>query len=407
MAEFDIAGMNGAGTSGTRTGEPEPDAETMLTPITRIGTTPRAQMVRKLADIVVLPAGRISANERSLVADILLQIVDKVEVDLRVELATRVARVAESPPALTRMLVLDEPPVAEKILRGAETVPEALLIEAAREGDQTHRLMIAQRLDLSTAVADALLNFDEMEIYKAVLRRDDCILSPNAINKCVAHSATIPELQAPLLRRRELEPAHGFMMFWWVESEQRRRILSRFALDRRVIQDALEDLYPKVFRSDHDPDPFVKDILLLAERRHRPRGANGEPVSIDVVLRTLAAARRYPSQEVIHAVGMIAGVSRDLAARILRDPTGEPYAVMCKGLSVPRDQFFALFDIESEEGAVGSDQGEYLLTVFDGLARDFSRAILRYWDWDTNPRIAYISRLLGIDDDFEIDPHAA
>lgn len=407
MADFDITGLNGAAINGAGASAPEPDAETMLTPITRIGTTPRAQMVRKLADIVVLPAGRISANERSLVADILLQIVDKVEIDLRIEVATRIARVPESPPALIRMLVLDEAPVAEKILRGAESVPEALLIEAAREGEAIHRLMIAQRLDLSTAVADALLHFDEIDVYKAVLKRDDCVLSPSAINKCVAQSATIPSLQAPLLRRRELEPAHGFMMFWWVESEQRRRILSRFALDRRVIQDALEDLYPKVFRSGHDPDPFVRDILILAERRHRPRGANGEPVSIDVVLRTLTAARRYPSQEVIHAVGMIAGVSRDLAARILRDPTGEPFAVMCKGLSVPRDQFFALFAIESDEAAVGADQGEYLLGVFDGLARDFSRAILRYWDWDSNPRIAHISRLLGLDDELLIDPHAA
>ena len=397
MADFDIAGEAG----------PEPDAETMLTPITRIGTTPRAQMVRSLADIVVLPAGRISANERSLVADILLQIVDKVELDLRIEVATRVARVPECPPALVRMLVLDEPPVAEKILRGAETVPEALLIEAAREGEQAHRLMIASRIDLSTSVADTLIHFDEVDVYKAVLRRDDCLMSPNAINKCVAMSATHPEIQPALLRRRELEPAHGFMMFWWVDSEHRRRILSRFALDRKIIQDALADLYPKVFRSKTEPDPFVKDILILAERRHRPRGANGERVSMDVVYKTLVAARRYPSQEVIHAVSMVAGISRELAARVLRDPTGEPYAVMCKALSLPRDEFFSLFEIESEESLVSSDQADYLLGVFDGLARDFSRAILRYWDWDSNPRIAYISRLLGFEDDFSIDQHSA
>ena len=141
MADFDIAGETGL----------LPDAETMLTPITRIGTTPRAQMVRNLCDIVVLPAGRISSNERSLVADILLHIVDKVEPELRMEVATRIARVAESPPALVRMLVLDIPEVAEKILVGAENVAEALLIEAAREGALPHRLMIAQRLDLSTS----------------------------------------------------------------------------------------------------------------------------------------------------------------------------------------------------------------------------------------------------------------
>lgn len=381
---------------------PAPDAETMLTPITKIGVTPRAQMVRKLSDIVVLPTGRLSGNERALVADILLHVMDKVEQDLRVEVAARVARVAESPPALVRMLLLDEPEVAEKIIRGAETIAEALLIETAREGAAAHRLMIAQRIDLSTAVADAVLQYDEIEVCKAVLRRDDCLLSPNAINKLVALSATKPELRAPLLRRRELEPAHGFMMFWWVDSERRRRILSRFALDRRVIQDALADLYPKVFRSQN-PDPFVKDILILAERRHRPRGANGEPVSMDVVLRTLAAARRYPAQEIVDAVGMIAGISRELAARVLRDPGGEPFAVMCKSLGMPRDAFFSLFEEDGDAGDNSPERAEYLLGVFDSMARDFARAILRYWDWDGNPRIAHITRLLGLNDEDRVE----
>jgi hypothetical protein len=28
------------------------------------------------------------------------------------------------------------------------------------------------------------------------------------------------------------------------------------------------------------------------------------------------------------------------------------------------------------------------------MARDFARAVLRYWDWDANPRIAHITRLM-------------
>ena len=389
MADFDTAAD-----------APPPDAETMLTPITKIGVTPRAQMVRKLTDIVVLPTGRISANERALVADILLQVVDKVEVELRMEVAKRVARVAESPPALVRMLLLDEPQVAEKIIREAETVPEALLIEAAREGETPHRLMIAQRIDLTTAVADAVMQYQEKEVCKAVLKRDDCVLSPNTINVLVALSATREELQTPLLRRYELEPAHGFMMFWWVDRERRKRILTRFALDRATIQDALADLYPKIFRSEADnPDPFVKDILVFAERRHRPRGLNGEPVSMDVVKRTLTAARQYPAQEIIDAVGMIAGISRELAARILRDPGGEPFAVMCKSLGIARDDFFQFFETESDAGKNTPEEAEYLLAIFDTMGRDFARAVLRYWDWDSNPRISHITRLLGFNDD--------
>jgi len=288
---------------------------------------------------------------------------------------------------------MDSPAVAEKIISGADNLPEALLIEAARDGVMAHRLMIARRLDLSTAVADACLAFDEMDVSRLVLKREECTLSPTAVNKLVALSSANKDLQSLLLRRPELEPAHGFIMFWWVDGERRRRILTRFSLDRSIIQDALQDLYARVFRGG-DNDAVVKDILVLSERRHRPRGVNGEPVSMDVVKRTLAAACKYPAQEIIDAVAMIGGVSRDLSSRILRDSGGEPFAVLCKSLGVPRDDFyqFMLAAAESEEGR---QRAERLLGVFDSMARDFSRAVLRYWDWDTNPRIAHITRMMA------------
>lgn len=392
MADFDSA----------FTAPPTPDAETLLTPITKIGTTPRTQMVRKLADVVVLPTGRISANERALVADILLQVIDKVDIELRREVAARIAKVSECPQALIRVLILDEPEAAKAILNDAESVNPSLLMEAARTKGEKHRLMIAKRKDLTTVVADAVIEHGEVAVLKAVLRREDCVLSPNAMNALVAHSAGLAELQPLLLRRRELEPAHGFVMFWWASSEHRRRILARFALDRRIIQDALADLYPKVFRGVGDPDPLVKDILILSERRHRPRGVDGEPVNMNVILRTLKAARRFPSQEIVEAVAMIGGVTRELASRILRDSGGEPFAVLCKSLGVARDDFFSLFEGLDEDDAETkqrqAEKAEYLLGVFDSMARDFSRAVLRYWDWESNPRIANITRLLALDE---------
>jgi uncharacterized protein (DUF2336 family) len=375
-----------------------PDAGTLLTPMDNTSASPRALMARKLVDIVVLPTGRISSNERSLVADILLQVVDKVEISIRVELAKRIARVADCPPSLLRMLVLDEPEVAGEILVGAESAPEALLIEAAHEGGMAHREMIARRIDLSTSVADAILQHDEISVCKLVLKREECTLSPSAINKLVAQSATAKDLQPLLLRRSELEPAHGFMMFWWVDAERRRRILTRFSLDRALIQDALADLYERVFRAN-EPDELVKEILILAERRHRPRGIDGERVSMDVIIRTLRAAREDASQEIIDAVGLIAGISRVLAARIVRDPGGEALAILCKSIGMPRDDFFALHHEPVDKDGAAAKKAEYLLGVFDSMARDFCRAVLHYWDWDGNPRIAHITRLLNIAED--------
>ncbi len=381
-----------------RDGEkPVPDAETMLTPLNATGNSPRALMARKLADVVVLPAGRISGNERALVADILLQVLDKVDEAQRIEVAERVSRVAECPPALVRMLLLDTPAVAENIILRAETLPEALLIEAARDGATAHRLMIARRIDLTPSIADACLQYDEIEVCRLILKREECQISPTAINRLVAMSATHANLQALLLRRPELEPVHGFMMFWWLGAEQRRRALTRFALDRQLIQDTFADLYPRVFCGG-ESDPFVEEILILAERRHRPRGLDGETVSQDVVRRTLAAANGNAEQEMIDAVSMIGGISRELAGLILRDTGGEPYAVLCKALRISRDDFFEFFD-NRNDNAPETARSEYLLAVFDTISRDYARAILRYWDWDSNPRIAEIKRLRALIED--------
>ncbi|MEM8935374.1 MAG: DUF2336 domain-containing protein, partial [Pseudomonadota bacterium] len=295
---------------------PPPEPDTVLTPLPEAGYSTRAQLVRKLSDVIALPQDRVSTNERSLVADMLLQITDTVEVELRVEVAERVGRVAEAPTALVRMLLLDEPAVAEKIILGQAQVAEALLIECARRGAVEHRRLIASRRDLTTATADAIVSFREVEPAKHVLRREDCPLSPLSMDILVAMSATHAALQPLIMRRTELDPAHGFMMFWWVDNERRRRIMSRFALDRRVIQDALADLYPIVMQSA-DPDPLVKEILTLADRRHRPRGLNGQQISMDVVAKTLGVARNNDTQEAADAVGMVAGIKTELAARIL------------------------------------------------------------------------------------------
>ncbi len=368
------------------------------TPETPRGHSPREILIRKLADIVVLPATRLSANERSLVADIMLQALDKVEEDLRLEVARRVARVLEAPNALLRMLLLDEPRVAEPVIRRVEPLPEALLIECARAGTTAHREMIARRLDLTASLADVILEFGEPEVQRLLLRRDEFQFSPAAIDLLVSRSTTDAGMQALLLRRRELEPAHGFMMFWWVDGDARKRILARFALDRTIVQDAVQDLYARAFRGEGS-DPFVKEILIMLDRRHRPRGINGEPVSMDVVIKTLGAARRYPAQEIIHATGMIAGVGRELIARVLRDPGVEPFAVMCKSLGLPRAEFFNIVSRKDAENPLSPQRAEDLLGIFDSMARDYARAVLRYWDWDGNPRIARITRLLGIDED--------
>ena len=194
-----------------------------LTPPPSRGHSPREGLVRKLADIVVLPATRISANERSLVADILLQALDKADEDIRLEVSRRIARVAEAPNALLRMLLLDEPRIAEPIIRRVEPLPEALLIECAHGGVTAHREMIARRLDLQAKGSaeraglkrgDVVVRFDGRDVMDSGQLRNLVAQSPigskhrlDLIRDGKAYQAELTVQEAPRERAKKSQTA--------------------------------------------------------------------------------------------------------------------------------------------------------------------------------------------------------
>ncbi|MEM9262796.1 MAG: DUF2336 domain-containing protein, partial [Pseudomonadota bacterium] len=307
-------------------------------------------------------------------------------------------RVPDAPPVLVREILFDDPEVAVPFIQKAEQLPDVLLAECARKCTEHHRLAIARRIDLTAHVADAILEHSEVDVAKLLLRRQEFALSPYAIDLLLVRSSTDPESQLLLLQRPELEPAHGFIMFWWVDSERRKRILSRFAINRAKIQDAVQELYGSVMNGAGS-DPKVSEILTVLDRRFRPRGANGKEASLEIIARTLRATRTQTPDAVLPAVSLISGTSKSLVDRILRDPGGEPFAVLCKATGLPRDEFYQIANTPTSVSPLSPERADDLLGVFDSMSRDFARAVLRYWDWEGNPRIAQIVRLIGLSRD--------
>ena len=76
----------------------ETQAPTETSPEEGLLVTPsaRATLIRRIADIVVLPSSRISANERAVAGDILIEVLAGVEQAQKMEIARRVATVADA-----------------------------------------------------------------------------------------------------------------------------------------------------------------------------------------------------------------------------------------------------------------------------------------------------------------------
>jgi uncharacterized protein (DUF2336 family) len=169
----------------------------------------RAALLKRLADVVCLPASRINAFERAMTADLLVEMLRDAVVGEREKVARRLANLTEMPGVLVRLLLRDELPVARALLEHSPNLSDADLISCLYNSTQDHRRLIALRRGVSEVVADALVDMDETAVVEALLKNELVRFSHQGLENIVASSRDNPQLIPLLLKRAELRPSHA------------------------------------------------------------------------------------------------------------------------------------------------------------------------------------------------------
>lgn len=343
----------------------------------------RHVLLRRLTDVVCLPASRINAFERAVTGDLLVDMLRLAPLEDRRRVAMRLAPLAEAPNGLVRILLRDDPSVAAPLIEQCASLTDVDLIGCARDADVSHRLLIAARRGLSEVVTEVLLSFGEDDVIDAVLKNASARLSQTAIEGVVALSRLSPGLCAPLLRRSELRPSGAYVMFWWCGPEERRTVLQRFAVSREVLQDSVEDLFAMV-AAEGWADPVARKALQFIERRQRNRAAV-ERSPYAGLEAAVAAAGAGLKREIVSEIGYLSGVKTLTAAKIMGDAGGEPVAILCKATGLSRLDLQTLWRAMrrpelTPDGDVHPDW-ERVQVTYEMLAVDRAQTVLRYWNW--------------------------
>ncbi|MDR7118249.1 DUF2336 domain-containing protein [Caulobacter sp. BE254] len=343
----------------------------------------RAALLKRLADVVCLPASRINAFERAMTADLLVEMLRDAVVGEREKVARRLANLTEMPGVLVRLLLRDELPVARALLEHSPNLSDADLISCLYNSTQDHRRLIAQRRGVSEVVADALVDMDETAVIETLLKNELVRFSHQGLENIVASSRDNPQLIPLLLKRAELRPSHAYVMFWWSDAEARRTILQRFAVSREILQDAVGDVFP-LASAEGWQDPLSRKALQFIERRQRNRAAIAKS-PYDSLEDAIAAAQAGMTRETAEEISYLSGLKPMTGAKIFTDPGGEPLAILCKATGLPRGAVRALWRSlrRPETDAAGAPTLglERVLTAFDTIAVDRAQTMLRYWNW--------------------------
>lgn len=343
----------------------------------------RATLLKRLADVVCLPGSRVNAFERSMTADLIIELLRQAAIEERVRIARRIANVSEIPTSLARLLMRDELEVARALLENSATVGDGDLIDCVRTASPEHRRLIAARRGLNEVVGDELVAHGEPAIIETLLRNDLAKLSHEAIEGIVAGTRDNPRHIPLLLRRSELRPSHAYVMFWWSDEEARRVILQRFAVSREVLQEAVSDVFAMAAEENWQ-DPLTRKALQFIERRQRNRAAIAKS-PFESLDEAVMVASESMTREVAEEISYLSGLKPMTGAKIFTDPGGEPLAILCKATGLPRKNVRLLWRAlrRPETDAAGNlaPQLERVLTLFDTIAVDRAQTVLRYWNW--------------------------
>lgn len=307
----------------------------------------------------------LSPEELSLTFDILRQLIDKVEIQIRRYIADYLAERTDVPVDLVDFLANDVINVAYPVLRYSEQISDEQLVQVVNKQGHGHHMAISKRNRVSSTVTDALIAVGDTRVLTELLANTAAELSDTGVASLVFQSMRVEEIQKPLLGRRELSPPVVKRMYAWVGDSMRTLITSHFEIDGELLDDAISAAF---------------DALKEAEEaRIAWQDENGRGHA----QRLIGAAEAGGQAELNSVIGRLTGAT----AKAVREAMGRDglisVALACRAFDLTADQFVGLLRVIQSAHRVDelAKTGELknATDFFDRLSLSDARATLTVW----------------------------
>ena len=331
----------------------------------------RRELLRVVTDMFfAAPPQR--ATEMALFDDVLSQITGEMEEAVRVELAERMADVAQPPRKLLTGLANDSIAVAEPVLTRSRALTEDDLLRVARTRDQDHLRAISRRDGITEAVSDAIVQRGDDDTLQVLLANERAALSRAAHEAAIDRAVANPALHQVVVARKALPMDLLNEMYFVVEARLRDQILERNAeVDPATLEAALAAGRKQVAAKDGALPPDY----ALAEAKVRDLKAKGGigPAALTAFL------RNGDTTTFLVALSELADIDFHTARRILERRELDALSIVCKSADFDRSLFltFAVLVLGRDADAMGRAR-EYG-QLYSDLPRDAACRTIRFW----------------------------
>jgi Uncharacterised protein conserved in bacteria (DUF2336) len=165
----------------------------------------RLDLLRKITDLFLAEIDKHSDLESSLFNEVVERIVDQVERDAKIDVATNLATLPGFPLPVVRNLARDgDIEIAGPVLGGALGLTDRELIEIGRLASDDHLDAIAGRAQLSAPLTDVLIDRGSRDVVHAVSANHGASFSEWGMDALVSKARNDDGLQDLLVARPDL-----------------------------------------------------------------------------------------------------------------------------------------------------------------------------------------------------------
>jgi uncharacterized protein (DUF2336 family) len=332
----------------------------------------RADAAHKISELFLAGAAQFKPAHVDLFDGILTGLVPHTEIASRIELAERLSRLGNAPPALVNQMAReDEILVAGPLLRRSPMIVEAALIEIARIKGQDHLLAMSERPRLAAGVTDVIVRRGDREVVRRVAGNAGAQFSVNGYSSLIKRAGGDGVLTLTVGQRDDLSAPQLKDLLAGSADIVRRRLFEVAKPGKKAaIHQAMTEITgaPKPAAIRRDFAPAQRAILAAHHAGELDEAA------------LLGFAKAHKYEECVAALSAMSGVRISTIDRLVMGDRHDPILILGRATGLQWATVRALIVLRLGPGRVPSatDIEEARLN-FERLAPSTAQRVLGFW----------------------------
>ena len=335
------------------------------------GPQQRLRILQRVSDMFMAGARGYSNEQIALFDDVLQQLSCEIESKVRARLAQRMAGIDRAPPGLIRALAFDdEIAVAGPVLVRSNQLSDADLVENARTKSQAHLLAIAQRLQLSEAVTDVLVERGDRRVARQVARNRGARFSLAGYGKLTTRARHDRKLTLALGSRSDLPRQCFLKLVETASASVRARLEASHPDYAEMIGETVDELATRLQQETRALSKEHAAAERKAQRRFRT-----SPVT-DAHVHAPAHAQEF--ERVAISLARLGQFPLDLVERALLDSGEDMLLILAKAAGCSWTTARELLQMQSAGRSLGADDLRRCAEQYRKLKLETAKNILRF-----------------------------